>query len=324
MAKPRLLIVEDDVDISNMLRIFFGAQGYDVETAYRGSEALEKTRQTMPQLIILDIMLPDIDGYEVCRNLRLNARTSHIPVIFLTQKDERSDKLKGLEMGADNYITKPFDIEEMLAAIERALQEAPGGQPALIEADAAISEKLASQEREIQHLRSLVQQQARTLQELQRPGQQTPAATDDVARWQTLVKEEEAKLATLKKQTITQHRALSRQISDLQAQLAEKDTILASLQDKVRQAGSSSEGQSDGQDLSLQLAEKEKALQRVNKLAESLSQVVTVHQQSLEKHREEAERVARELHVLAAAIQMLGQDLSDQANQMADLVRGDK
>jgi PleD family two-component response regulator len=120
MAKPRLLIVEDDIDISNMLRIFFNAVGYDVDTAYRGNEALEKTRQGMPQLIILDIMLPDIDGYEVCRTLRTNARTSHIPVIFLTQKDERSDKLKGLELGVDNYITKPFDIEELKLYVQNA------------------------------------------------------------------------------------------------------------------------------------------------------------------------------------------------------------
>jgi DNA-binding response OmpR family regulator len=120
MAKPRLLVVEDDVDISNMLRIYFGAQGYDVDTAYRGHEALEKARQGMPHLIILDIMLPDIDGYEVCRGLRTNTRLSHIPVIFLTQKDERSDKLKGLELGADNYITKPFDIEELKLYVQNA------------------------------------------------------------------------------------------------------------------------------------------------------------------------------------------------------------
>lgn len=120
MAKARLLIVEDDVDISNMLRIFFSAVGYEVETAYRGSEALEKTRLGMPNLIILDIMLPDIDGYEVCRTLRTNARTSHIPVIFLTQRDERSDKLKGLELGVDNYITKPFDIEELKLYVQNA------------------------------------------------------------------------------------------------------------------------------------------------------------------------------------------------------------
>lgn len=124
MGKNRLLIVEDDIDISNMLGIFFGAQGYEVETAYRGSEALEKVRQSMPQLIILDIMLPDIDGYEVCRNLRMNTRFSHIPVIFLTQKDERSDKLKGLELGADNYITKPFDIDELKLYVQNAFARA--------------------------------------------------------------------------------------------------------------------------------------------------------------------------------------------------------
>lgn len=121
MSKARLLIVEDDVDISNMLRIYFTSQGYDVDIAPRGSDALEKTRQVMPHLLILDIMLPDIDGYEVCRVLRTNTRTSHIPVLFLTQKDERSDKLKGLELGADDYITKPFDIEELKLRVQNAL-----------------------------------------------------------------------------------------------------------------------------------------------------------------------------------------------------------
>jgi PleD family two-component response regulator len=121
MSKARLLVVEDDCDISNMLRIYFTAQGYEVDAALRGNEALEKTRQVMPNLIILDIMLPDIDGYEVCRTLRLNTRTSHIPVIFLTQRDERSDRLQGLELGADNYITKPFDIEELKLYVQNAI-----------------------------------------------------------------------------------------------------------------------------------------------------------------------------------------------------------
>jgi diguanylate cyclase (GGDEF)-like protein len=71
---------------------------------------------------VLDIMLPDIDGYEVCRTLRTNTRTSHIPVIFLTQKDERSDKLQGLELGADDYITKPFDIEELKLRVTGAIR----------------------------------------------------------------------------------------------------------------------------------------------------------------------------------------------------------
>jgi PleD family two-component response regulator len=121
MGKARLMIVEDDVDIANMLRIYFGSQGYDVDVAHRGSDALEKTRHGMPHLIVLDIMLPDIDGYEVCRSLRTTTRTSHIPVIFLTQKDERSDRLQGLEMGADDYITKPFDIEELKLRVQNAI-----------------------------------------------------------------------------------------------------------------------------------------------------------------------------------------------------------
>ncbi|RME86987.1 MAG: response regulator [Anaerolineae bacterium] len=122
MGKARLLIVEDDNDIANMLKIFFTGLDYDVDIAARGSEALEKTRQVLPHLIILDIMLPDIDGYEVCRTLRTNTRTSHIPVIFLTQKDERSDKLQGLELGADDYITKPFDIEELKLRVQGAIR----------------------------------------------------------------------------------------------------------------------------------------------------------------------------------------------------------
>ena len=122
MGKARLLVVEDDVDIGNMLKIYFGGMDFDVDVAVRGSDALERTKQVLPHLIVLDIMLPDIDGYEVCRNLRTNMRTSHIPVIFLTQKDERSDKLQGLELGADDYITKPFDIEELKLRVQGAIR----------------------------------------------------------------------------------------------------------------------------------------------------------------------------------------------------------
>lgn len=124
MRNARLLIVEDDFDIANMLRIYFTGQGYEVDIAPRGSDALLKTRQNLPHLIVLDIMLPDIDGYEVCRTLRTSTRTSHIPVIFLTQKDERSDKLQGLELGADDYITKPFDIEELKLRVQNAIARA--------------------------------------------------------------------------------------------------------------------------------------------------------------------------------------------------------
>jgi diguanylate cyclase (GGDEF)-like protein len=81
-------------------------------------------RQQLPHVVVLDIMLPDIDGYEVCSQLRGNLRTSHIPIIFLTQKDERSDKIHGLELGADDYITKPFDVEELKLRVKNAMSRA--------------------------------------------------------------------------------------------------------------------------------------------------------------------------------------------------------
>lgn len=124
MNKGRILVVEDDSDISNMLRIYFSGQGYEVQVAPRGGEALSMTRKQLPNLIVLDIMLPDMNGYDVCRELRETTRTSHIPIIFLTQKDERSDKIAGLELGADDYITKPFDIEELKLRVQNAIAAA--------------------------------------------------------------------------------------------------------------------------------------------------------------------------------------------------------
>ena len=121
MSKGRILVVEDDFDISTMLRIYFTGQGFEVGVAPRGGDALEMTRKGLPHLIVLDIMLPDMDGYSVCRYLRTTTRTSHIPIIFLTQKDERSDKIAGLELGADDYITKPFDIEELRLRVTNAI-----------------------------------------------------------------------------------------------------------------------------------------------------------------------------------------------------------
>jgi diguanylate cyclase (GGDEF)-like protein len=124
MPEGRLMIVEDDEDISNMLRIYFQSQNYDVTVADCGEDSLEMIRQQLPHIIILDIMLPDMDGYDVCRHLRGNLRTSHIPIIFLTQKDERSDKIHGLELGADDYITKPFDLEELKLRVKNAMVRA--------------------------------------------------------------------------------------------------------------------------------------------------------------------------------------------------------
>lgn len=124
MSKGRILVVEDDLDIAGMLRLYFDSQGYEVLTVTRGNDALEVCRKKQPNVVVLDIMLPDMDGYDVCRHLRGNLRTSHIPIIFLTQKDERSDKIAGLELGADDYITKPFDIEELKLRVQSAMRRA--------------------------------------------------------------------------------------------------------------------------------------------------------------------------------------------------------
>lgn len=124
MEKAKLLIVEDDRDLAEMLKINFTEQGFDVEVAHKGKEGIELTRKKNPNLIILDINLPDIDGYEVCKQLRSNLRTSHIPIIFLTVRDERSDKLAGLELGADDYIVKPFDLDELRLKVRNAIQRA--------------------------------------------------------------------------------------------------------------------------------------------------------------------------------------------------------
>ena len=116
-----ILIVEDDFDISNMLRIYFDGQGYEVDIAPRGSVALEKTRQNLPHLIVLDIMLPDIDGYEVCRQLKSDKETASIPVIFISALHETIDKVKAFDQGGVDYITKPFKTEEVMARVKTHL-----------------------------------------------------------------------------------------------------------------------------------------------------------------------------------------------------------
>jgi DNA-binding response OmpR family regulator len=122
--KARILVVEDDFDIANILNIYFDGQGYTVQVAGTGADALLKVKEQRPHLIMLDIMLPDMDGYSVCQQLRSRPETSDIPILFLTQKDERSDRISGLELGADDYITKPFDIEELKLRVQNSLRRA--------------------------------------------------------------------------------------------------------------------------------------------------------------------------------------------------------
>ena len=122
--KSHILIVEDDLDLAEMLNAYFRVQGYEVETAAWGEDAVRMTKDKPPDLVVLDIRLPDIDGYEVCRRIRAQRRTQSVPVIFLTEKRDRVDKLSGLELGVVDYITKPFDIQELRLRVRNALQRA--------------------------------------------------------------------------------------------------------------------------------------------------------------------------------------------------------
>lgn len=122
--KHTLLIVEDDLDTSEMLRVYFEAQGYRIITAETGRKALEKCRAESPDLILLDVRLPDIDGFEVGQALQKDVRTSRLPVIFVTERRERDDRLAGLKLGAIDYITKPFDVQELRLRVRNALRRA--------------------------------------------------------------------------------------------------------------------------------------------------------------------------------------------------------
>ncbi len=124
MDKPRILIVEDDLDLSEMLNAYFRVQDYEVLTASWGEEALRVSREEPVDVVVLDIRLPDIDGYEVCRQLRSQRQTENTPILFLTEKRDRVDKLQGLELGVVDYITKPFDIQELRLRIRNAINRA--------------------------------------------------------------------------------------------------------------------------------------------------------------------------------------------------------
>jgi DNA-binding response OmpR family regulator len=124
----KLLVVEDEIFTSDLLRRYFEIVGYEVVSALTGGDGFRMAVEQQPRVIILDIMLPDMDGYEVCRKLRGDTHTKNIPIIFLTQKDERHSRLDGLELGADDYITKPFDVEELRLRVHNILDRS-GGTP---------------------------------------------------------------------------------------------------------------------------------------------------------------------------------------------------
>jgi PleD family two-component response regulator len=119
---PHILVVEDQPNTAEMLTSYFKTQGYEVTSVGWGKDALAFVEKNIPDLVVLDIRLPDIDGYEVCKRLRSQRRTAQVPIIFLTEKRERTDRLQGLKLGAVDYVTKPFDIQELRLRVRNVLR----------------------------------------------------------------------------------------------------------------------------------------------------------------------------------------------------------
>ena len=119
---PKILIIDDEKDLIDLLSYTLGKEGYSILVALNGSQGKELATSSNPDLIILDLMLPGIDGLELCRMLRKEQKTASIPIIMLTAKGEEIDKVLGLEMGADDYVTKPFSVREIVARVKARLR----------------------------------------------------------------------------------------------------------------------------------------------------------------------------------------------------------
>lgn len=133
MSKELIFAVEDEVHIRQLVQYNLEACGYKVLSFESGESLLEEIRNSIPELFILDLMLPGMDGLEVCRQLRANPRTKSIPIIMLTAKSEEFDKVLGLELGADDYLTKPFSVRELTARVKAMLRRVASTAPAEVE-----------------------------------------------------------------------------------------------------------------------------------------------------------------------------------------------
>jgi len=118
MGLKKILVVDDEEDLVEIIRFPLELEGLDVLVSYNGEDALNQARKENPDLILLDLMLPKLDGYKVCRLLKFDERYKHIPILILTAKTQEKDKLLGKETGADEYITKPFDIEYLINRVK--------------------------------------------------------------------------------------------------------------------------------------------------------------------------------------------------------------
>ncbi len=127
-VKPRILVVDDEPEAVELVEFNLKQAGYAVATAADGAEALKKVRAQPPDLIVLDVMLPEMDGFEICKMLRLEPATARVPVIMLTAKAAEIDRVLGLELGADDYLTKPFSPRELLLRIKKILARGQTGE----------------------------------------------------------------------------------------------------------------------------------------------------------------------------------------------------
>jgi DNA-binding response OmpR family regulator len=122
MEKKKILVVDDQVDLVKTIQFALELEQYKVLVSYNGEDALNQARKENPDLILLDIMLPKLDGYKVCRLLKFDEKYKHIPILMMTAKTQEKDKLIGKETGANEYITKPFDMDELMQKIETYLR----------------------------------------------------------------------------------------------------------------------------------------------------------------------------------------------------------
>jgi two-component system phosphate regulon response regulator PhoB len=129
VAKEQILVVDDEEDLLELVRYNLSKEGYRVTGVGSGEEALKTARSRLPDLVVLDLLLPSVDGLEVCKLLKGDQRTRHIPVIMLTAKGEESDVVTGLELGADDYVRKPFSPRELLARVKAVLRRREKAQP---------------------------------------------------------------------------------------------------------------------------------------------------------------------------------------------------
>jgi len=123
MNPKKILLVDDEVDLVKTVQFSLELEGYKVLVSYNGEDALNQARKENPDLIILDLMLPKLDGYKVCRLLKFDERYKHIPILMLTAKTQEKDKVLGIETGADEYITKPFDMDVLMEKIKAYLNK---------------------------------------------------------------------------------------------------------------------------------------------------------------------------------------------------------